>query len=248
MPPWDLNCTHTLITLVAPVFRSLRTTARSARQYKRYSTGLPLLRLPGCHTRSLAVRGSRISCELLHTFITPSRSTASPGPAGLPLAGFIGPRFQSVSTTSDTFLRALTDLSANGLMVFQTATSCVAVTRLSYPAAPGFPRCRVVQVSPQTPVLFPVPQQPTCLASVTLSRQVPEVGLSPTFAPQQEARSLPTWPRFNVAQSLGTTPGMSTPDWVEDSIAAISARRSRASSITSTRLQQLTQDWRSRVS
>lgn len=33
------------------------------------------------------------------------------------------------------------------------------------------------------------------------------------------------------------------PDWVEDGITAASARRSRASSITSTRLQQLTQDW-----
>lgn len=167
--PCCLNCTHTLITLVAPAFRSLGTTVRSARRSKRYSASLPLLRLPGCHTRSLAVRGSRISCELLH-IVTPSRSTTSPSPVGLPLAGFAGPRFQSVSATSDAFLHALTDLAVNGLTMLQTAPSKGAVTRLSCTAAPGFPRCQVFQVSPQTPVSFPIPQQPTCLASVTLFR------------------------------------------------------------------------------
>lgn len=69
VPPGGLNCTHTLITLVASVFRSLRTTVRSARRYKRYSTDLPLLRL------LVATPGHRPSelPALVASYCTPSR-------------------------------------------------------------------------------------------------------------------------------------------------------------------------------
>jgi len=45
--------------------------------------------------------------------------------------------------------------------------------------------CQAVQVSPRAPALFLAPQQPSCVASVRLSRYLPELGLAlrlPNFA------------------------------------------------------------------
>jgi hypothetical protein len=56
-----------------------------------------------------------------------------------------------------------------------------AVTRLSYPETPGFPRCRLRQVSPCSPHASLHAHQPTCVANVAPSQHAPSVGLSTHF-------------------------------------------------------------------
>ena len=58
-----------------------------------------------------------------------------------------------------------------------------AVTRLSYPEAPGFPRCRPRQVSPCGPRASLHAHQPTCAVRVALLRYAPRVGLSYRLSP-----------------------------------------------------------------
>lgn len=58
-----------------------------------------------------------------------------------------------------------------------------AVTRLSYPEAPDFPRCRPRQVSPCGPRASLHAHQPTCAVRVALLRHAPRVGLSYRLSP-----------------------------------------------------------------
>lgn len=65
--------------------------------------------------------------------------------------GFSAARFQSRSPTRldlSTDYRLAPQQGANGLMVLQTAPSKGAVTRLSYPASPGFPESQRHKASP----------------------------------------------------------------------------------------------------
>jgi len=60
-----------------------------------------------------------------------------------------------------------------------------AITCLSYTAILGFPRYQCLQVSPQHPALFLVPQQPTCQVWSHAFQLVPTSGLITTFHGQQ---------------------------------------------------------------
>ena len=68
-------------------------------------------------------------------------------------------------------------LNADGSTVLRTAPSKGAVTGLSYPSTPGFPRCQLRQFSPCSPAVLPRPQKPSCAVPVALLRYAPGVGL-----------------------------------------------------------------------
>lgn len=74
-----------------------------------------------------------------------------------------------------------------------------AISGLSYPATPGFPRCQLRQVSPCSPHASRHAQQPSTPAMVTPFRYVPMVGLS-DFHLCQVVGALPPQRRFHVAQ------------------------------------------------
>lgn len=124
--------------------------------------------------------------------------------------------------------------AGNGFHAALHSTLRGAVTRLSYPRAQAFARCRVGQISPPTPVSSRTPCQPPCAASVTLFRQVPPAPLCKAHSSSARMhRALPPCVRSVVAQSRPVGP-----DWVEGHVSVPSAQRSRASSIRSTRLQR----------
>lgn len=91
-------------------------------------------------------------------------------------------------------------LHAYGSTLLCAAPSEGAVTGLSYPSTPGFPRCQYFQVSPPHSALSPVPQKPSCAAGVTLFRHVPPVSLALTFTIDQVTGPFPAQRRFTVAQ------------------------------------------------
>jgi hypothetical protein len=156
-------------------------------------------------------------------------------------------------------------LYACGSVVLRTAPSKGAVTGLSYPSTPGFPGCRLVQVSPPSPAVLPRPQKPSCAVRVTLFRSVPRVGhvrLSP--GNRSLGHCLPNavsvspnmllpkgWPvcashSGQLGREIGSKGGVAPP----------SAQRSRTSLIRGMRLQRLLGtrlatsyllDWRSSV-
>lgn len=123
--------------------------------------------------------------------------------------------------------------------MLRTAPSQGAVTGLSYASTPGFPRCQRFQVSPPRPALSPVPQKPSCAASVTLFRYVPPVGLVRLsritrslghFLPSAVSRS-PNFARHacRAIRLIGSKRRVALP----------SALRSRTSPIRGMRLQRL---------
>lgn len=124
-----------------------------------------------------------------------------------------------------------------------------AVTRLSYPEAPGFPRCQLRQVSPCSPHASLHAHQPSCAANVAPFRYAPSAGLSTRFHSQPGHTSIssrapfhgrPTslsccpgsrWSRTGSerGRAIGSKGGVSPP----------SAQRSAASLIRGTALQRL---------
>lgn len=91
---------------------------------------------------------------------------------------------------------------ASRLWLYETPHSTLvgAVTRLSYPEAPGFPRCQLRQVSPCSPHASLHAHQPSCAANVAPFRYAPLAGLSPAFTRNQVTRAFPLVRRFMVAQ------------------------------------------------
>ena len=106
-----------------------------------------------------------------------------------------------------------------------------------------------LSIDPRFPEVPPAPGFPllACRVSTTSKAYVsgtrhplavgPEDGSLTRFHSRQEQHPLPGVARVRVAQSLYSPFG----DWVEGGIAASSARRSVASPITGTTLQQLDQ-------
>lgn len=144
-------------------------------------------------------------------------------------------------------------LHAYGSPPFRNAPSRGAVTRLSYPETPGFPRCRLRQVSPCSPRTSPYAHQPSCAADVAPFRYAPSAGLDPlSRSTRSHGHCLPcavSWsPNLfrRRAGAIGSKGGIAPP----------SARRNAASPIKGTALQRLLDrglailrlpDWRSGV-
>ena len=138
----------------------------------RYSTNLPLLCLPGCHTRSKAVRASHVICSLLRSAAPPC-SKSCHRYAYPPREEVSAPRDSKAGDLPGKTLQRTPDyaLRRNGSADLHTAPLAGgAVTRLSYTGAPGFPRCRQSQISPLRPSSFRNRCQPSCVALVILCR------------------------------------------------------------------------------
>ena len=140
--------------------------------FRPYSSNLPRLRLDG------ATRLNRPSAvPTLFSGVSLNRTPALSPNVSWPLASparrvFSAPRFQSKSLTNTSDHRT----SVIGLAhVPHDAPSAGAITGLSCTAilAACAPRYRVFQISPQTPDVFPRPQQPTCVAQVRQSPAAP---------------------------------------------------------------------------
>ena len=173
--------------------------------------------------------------------------------------------FHSPSLTHPLSHRLRSTASRLWLTVTPHGTLLGAVTRLSYPETPSFPRCQAVQVSPPAPVpsLAPLPWlarqfEPTSSAIVCgkcCALPVrPIGGNSPAFTFDQVTGALPPRRRFMVAQH--TVPEFVEPQWIgsRKGNAPFGAQRGRASPTRGTRLQRLLDsrlavwnlpDWRS---
>lgn len=78
-----------------------------------------------------------------------------------------------------------------------------AVTGLSYSSTPGFPRCRLRQVSPCSPHALRRAQKPSCAAVVAPLSVRPHGGSCTRFHRDQVDEALPPHRRFHVAQHRG---------------------------------------------
>jgi hypothetical protein len=139
-------------------------------------------------------------------------------------ADFPRPMFHSGWGTQVVLHRRRTTASCLWLYIAPQRTLEGAVTRLSYPEVPGFPRYQLRQVSPCSPHASLHAHQPSCAARVTLFRYVPRVGLSDFHSqPGHQAISCLTpfhgrptsivlVPRFSLVVALQR---MGSCDWVE---------------------------------
>lgn len=112
-----------------------------------------------------------------------------------------------------------------------------AVTGLSYPSTPGFPRCRLRQVSPCSPRTSPCAQKPSCAVPVALLRYAPGVGMVTDFhrvTGHQAIACLTPFPCRPTSCRCGT-------GWIgsKEGVAPSSALRSRTSPSRGMRLQRL---------
>jgi len=157
--------------------------------------------------------------------------------------------FHSGSGTHYLRHRRRTMAQCRWLCISPHSTLLGAVTRLSYPEAPGFPRCRLRQVSPCSPHASLHAHQPSCAANVAPFQYAPSVGLSTHFHSQPGHQAIscrmpfhgrPTYlfplpgddwslPSSQSRREIGSNGGISPP----------SAQRSRTSPIRGMRLQHL---------
>ena len=140
--------------------------------------------------------------------------------------------------------------TASCLWLYGTPHSTLegAVTRLSYPEAPGFPRCRPRQVSPCGPHASLHAHQPSCAANVAPFRYAPLAGLSTRFHSQPGHQAISCQMPFHGRPTSVLLP---VADWSflcsrsgraigsNGGIAPPSAQRSRTSPIRGMRLQRL---------
>ena len=154
--------------------RSVRDQAstESPDPFRPYSSNLPRLRLDGA-TRLNWPSADPTLFSGVSLNRTPALSPNVSWPSASPARQvFSAPRFQSKSLTNTSDHRT----SVIGLAhVPHDAPSAGAITGLSCTAilAACAPRYRVFQISPQTPDVFPRPQQPTCVAHVRQSPAAP---------------------------------------------------------------------------
>jgi hypothetical protein len=120
--------------------------------------------------------------------------------------------------------------AGNGFHAALHSTLRGAVTRLSYPRAQAFARCRVGQISPPTPVSSRTPCQPPCAASVTLFRQVPPAPLSkrirrqPGCAGHCLPASVPWSPNLGLSAQIGSKGTLLCPAPIAAAPARLGAR------------------------
>ena len=152
----------------------------------------------------------------------------------LTLTGFLGAeipkRLPYCVKTSMNITRSARSWLIN---TYPNAASRVAITGLSYTAIfKGCPsKYQVFQISPHTPNTSRCSQQPTNQDSV--------IPLRASHCVDSHHFTLDRVDLITkVPVSVSPNPHTSGLDWVEGDIAVPSARRSRASSITSTRLRQ----------
>ncbi len=108
-----------------------------------------------------------------------------------------------------------------------------AVTRLSYPEAPDFSRCRPRQVSPCGPRASLHAHQPTCAVRVVLLRYAPRVGLSYRLSLDNRSSG------HFLPDAVSVSPNLIFEIGSRDGIAPSSALRSRTSPIRGMQLQRL---------
>lgn len=201
--------------------------------FRSYSNNLPRFVFPHCaNSDSLRHCDSHVSfcCRLT----TPLNSICFLA-YGSPFQVFGGPRFQSISLTQKQTSSFTTRCTTSWLdKTDPNATSSDAITGLSYTAiCKGCPsQYRVFQFSPHTPDTSRCPQQPTSQDDVLPFQAARRGDFNAPLQQKQESACHHAF-RFRVAQTR-----VSFSDWVERSIAAPSALRSRTSPITGIRLRQ----------
>lgn len=140
--------------------------------------------------------------------------------------------------------------TAKRLWPYKTPHSTLvgAVTRLSYPETPGFPRCQLRQVSPCSPHASLHAHQPSCAADVAPFQYAPSAGLSTRFHSQPGHTSIASRAPFHGRPTSFLLPRLSLVVICSErgrvigsngGVAPPSAQRSRTSPIRGMRLQRL---------
>lgn len=162
---------------------------------------------------------------------------------------FPRPMFHSGWGTQVMLHRRRTTASCLWLYGTPHSTLVGAVTRLSYPETPGFPRCQLRQISPCSPHASLHAHQPSCAANVAPFRYAPLAGLSTRFHSQPGHQAISCqMPFHGRPTSLSYCPGSRWSLACNErgraigsnrGVAPRSAQRSAASPTTGTALQRL---------